>query len=50
MAIGVDGSIGPPMIREGIDIHVYVPRSLSDVFRKVPPFALEVKVNFVIQH
>ncbi|XP_071939359.1 uncharacterized protein [Coffea arabica] len=45
MAIGVDGSIGLPMIREGNDIHVYVRRSLRDVFRKVPTFALEVKVG-----
>ncbi|CAI9119065.1 OLC1v1020728C1 [Oldenlandia corymbosa var. corymbosa] len=45
MAIGVDGSLGEPMIREGSDIHVYVRRSLRDVFRKVPTFALEVKVG-----
>ncbi|KAL3505576.1 hypothetical protein ACH5RR_030958 [Cinchona calisaya] len=45
MAIGVDGSIGQPMIREGRDIHVYVRRSLRDVFRKVPTFSLEVKIG-----
>ncbi|MCD7461321.1 hypothetical protein HAX54_045891 [Datura stramonium] len=36
MAVGINGCIGKPMIREGRDIHVYVRRSLRDVFRKVP--------------
>lgn len=44
LAVGIDGSIGKPMIREGQDIHVYVRRSLRDVFRKIPTFSLEVKV------
>lgn len=44
MAVGINGCIGKPMIREGRDIHVYVRRSLRDVFRKVPTFVLEVKV------
>ena len=49
MFIGVDGSIDKPMIREGRDMHVYVRRSLRDIFRKVPTLALEVKVNSLIE-
>lgn len=48
MAVGINGSIGKPMIREGREIHVYVRRSLRDIFRKVPTFDLEVKVVFVM--
>lgn len=44
LAVGINDSIGKPMIREGRDIHVYVKRSLRDFFRKVPTFVLEVKV------
>lgn len=44
MAVGIDGSVGKPMIREGHGIDVYVRRSLRDVFRKIPTFSLEVKV------
>lgn len=47
LAVGINGSIGKPMIREGRDIHVYVKRSLRDVFRKVPTFVLEVKVGLL---
>ncbi|KAH0638247.1 hypothetical protein KY289_038162, partial [Solanum tuberosum] len=47
MAVGINGHIGKPMIREGRDIHVYVRRSLRDVFRKVPTFVLEVKVGLL---
>ncbi|KAG8370579.1 hypothetical protein BUALT_Bualt14G0131800 [Buddleja alternifolia] len=45
MAVGINGSIGKQMIREGREVHVYIRRSLRDVFRKVPTFALEVKVG-----
>ncbi|KAK2971030.1 hypothetical protein RJ640_025804 [Escallonia rubra] len=45
MAVGIDGNIGQPMIRDGQDIHVYVRRSLRDIFRKVPTLSLEVKVG-----
>ncbi|XP_057809782.1 uncharacterized protein LOC131024279 [Salvia miltiorrhiza] len=45
MAVGIDGSIGKPMIREGREVHLFVRRSLRDVFRKVPTFCLEVKVG-----
>ncbi|KAL6576075.1 hypothetical protein OROHE_000546 [Orobanche hederae] len=45
MSVGINSSIGKPMIREGQDVHVYVRRSLRDVFRKVPTFCLEVKVG-----
>lgn len=44
MYVGIDGCIGKPLIREGRGLNVYVRRSLRDVFRKVPSFALEVKV------
>lgn len=44
MAVGIEGSIGKPMIREGREVHLFVRRSLRDVFRKVPTFCLEVKV------
>ncbi|XP_047948182.1 uncharacterized protein LOC125194160 isoform X1 [Salvia hispanica] len=45
MAVGIDGSIGKQMIREGREVHLFVRRSLRDVFRKVPTFGLEVKVG-----
>lgn len=47
MAVGIDGSVGKPMIREGHGIDVYVRRSLRDVFRKIPTFSLEVKVGLL---
>lgn len=48
MAVGIDGYLGKSMIREGREIHVYVRRSLRDIFRKVPNFSLEVKVCVVL--
>ncbi|OVA16691.1 Peroxin/Ferlin domain [Macleaya cordata] len=45
MAIGVNGLIGKPMIREGQGLHIYVRRSLRDVFRKVPTLSVEIKVG-----
>ncbi|CAA0829437.1 calcium-dependent lipid-binding family protein, partial [Striga hermonthica] len=45
MAVGINASIGKPMIREGREVHVIIRRSLRDVFRKVPTFCLEVKVG-----
>ncbi|KAJ4843890.1 hypothetical protein Tsubulata_025940 [Turnera subulata] len=45
MSVGVDGCLGKPMIRGGQGLDIYVRRSLRDVFRKVPTFSLEVKVN-----
>ncbi|XP_017974971.1 PREDICTED: uncharacterized protein LOC18603726 [Theobroma cacao] len=47
MSVGIDGCIGKPLIRESRGLDVYVRRSLRDVFRKVPTFALEVKVGFL---
>lgn len=47
MAIGVNGLIGKPMIREGQELHIYVRRSLRDVFRKVPTLSVEIKVIFL---
>ncbi|KAL6549956.1 hypothetical protein OROMI_020444 [Orobanche minor] len=43
LAVGINGSVGNPVIREGREVHVYVRRSLRDVFRKIPTFSLEVK-------
>ncbi|KAJ8767440.1 hypothetical protein K2173_017484 [Erythroxylum novogranatense] len=45
MFVGVDGCLGKPMIREGKGLDIFVRRSLRDVFRKVPTFTLEVKVD-----
>ncbi|KAI3834068.1 hypothetical protein MKX03_035864 [Papaver bracteatum] len=45
MAIGVNGFVGKPMIREGQSLHIYVRRSLRDVFRKVPTLAVEIKIG-----
>ncbi|CAI0626123.1 unnamed protein product [Linum tenue] len=47
MSIGIDGCLGKPMVREGQGLDIYVRRSLRDVFRKVPTFALEVRVGFL---
>lgn len=47
MSVGIDGCMGKSMIREGKGLDVYVRRSLRDIFKKVPTFSLEVKVNFV---
>ncbi|CAI9272275.1 unnamed protein product [Lactuca saligna] len=35
-------SEGRPMIREGCDFHIFIRRSLRDIFRKVPNFALKI--------
>ncbi|XP_052621701.1 uncharacterized protein LOC111885976 [Lactuca sativa] len=42
MAVGVNGVVGKPMIR---DFHIFIRRSLRDIFRKVSNFALEVKIG-----
>ncbi|KAM7259519.1 hypothetical protein ACFE04_015260 [Oxalis oulophora] len=47
MSVGINGSLGKPMIREGQGFDVYVRRSLRDVFRIVPTFSLEVKLGFL---
>jgi len=44
MAVGVNGHMGKPLIREGQGIHIQVRRSLRDVFRKVPTISIEVQV------
>lgn len=46
MAVGVNGEVGSPMIREGQEIDFFVRRTLRDVFRKVPTFSAEMKVLF----
>ncbi|KAL1372338.1 hypothetical protein AAHE18_01G196400 [Arachis hypogaea] len=47
MSVGIDGCLGKPMIREGQGFDIFVRRSLRDVFRKVPNFSLEVKVDLL---
>ncbi|KEH32375.1 calcium-dependent lipid-binding-like protein [Medicago truncatula] len=47
MSVGIDGCLGKPMIREGQGLDIFVRRSLRDVFRKVPTFSLDVKVDLL---
>ncbi|CAN1281796.1 Intermembrane lipid transfer protein vps13A [Linum perenne] len=47
MSVGIDGCLGKPIVRDGQGLDIYVRRSLRDVFRKVPTFALEVRVGFL---
>ncbi|XP_077211040.1 calcium-dependent lipid-binding family protein isoform X2 [Tasmannia lanceolata] len=47
MAVGVNGLIGNPMIREAQGLHIEVRRSLRDLFRKVPTIAVEVQVGLL---
>ncbi|KAH7682946.1 Vacuolar protein sorting-associated protein 13 [Dioscorea alata] len=47
MAVGVDGIIGKPMIHDGRGLHIYVRRSLRDVFRKVPTLSIDIQVEFL---
>lgn len=44
MSVGINGSIGKPMIREGQGLDIFVRRSLRDVFKKVPTLSIEIKV------
>ena len=44
MSVGINGSIGKPMIREGQGLDIFVRRSLRDVFKKVPTLSVEIKV------
>jgi hypothetical protein len=45
MAVGVNGTLGKCMIREGHGINVEVRRSLRDIFRKVPMLSMKIQVN-----
>jgi vacuolar protein sorting-associated protein 13A/C len=47
MSVGINGSIGKPMIREGQGLDIFVRRSLRDVFKKVPTLSVEVKIDFL---
>lgn len=47
MAIGINGRLGKPMIREGQGIDIEVRRSLRDVFRKVPNISVKVQVGLL---
>uniref|UniRef100_A0A1J3IH98 Putative vacuolar protein sorting-associated protein 13A n=1 Tax=Noccaea caerulescens TaxID=107243 RepID=A0A1J3IH98_NOCCA len=47
MSVGINGSIGKPMIREGQGLDILVRRSLRDVFQKVPTLSVEVKIDFL---
>ena len=44
MAVGVNGTLGKCMIREGHGINIEVRRSLRDVFRKVPMLSMKFEV------
>ncbi|XP_021714350.1 uncharacterized protein LOC110682332 isoform X2 [Chenopodium quinoa] len=45
LSVGIDGSLGRPMMREGHGLVICVRRSLRDVFRKVPTHSIEVQVD-----
>jgi len=48
MAVGINGTLGKCMIRDGRGINLEVRRSLRDVFKKVPILCMKVQViNFV---
>ncbi|KAG5388182.1 hypothetical protein IGI04_029723 [Brassica rapa subsp. trilocularis] len=47
MSVGISGSIGKPMIREGQGLDIFVRRSLRDVFKKVPTLSVEIKIDFL---
>ncbi|VAI46163.1 unnamed protein product [Triticum turgidum subsp. durum] len=47
MAVGVNGTLGKCMIREGHGINVGVRRSLRDVFRKVPMLSMKVQIGLL---
>ncbi|CAN7131404.1 unnamed protein product [Brassica rapa subsp. narinosa] len=47
MSVGINGSIGKPMIREGQGLDIFVRRSLRDVFKKVPTLSVEIKIDFL---
>ncbi|KAK3154093.1 hypothetical protein QOZ80_2BG0185880 [Eleusine coracana subsp. coracana] len=47
MAVGVNGTLGKCMIREGHGINVEVRRSLRDVFRKVPILSMKIQVGLL---
>ncbi|KAK7291737.1 hypothetical protein RIF29_07114 [Crotalaria pallida] len=47
MSVGIGGCLGKPMVREGQGFDIFVRRSLRDVFRKVPTFSLEVKLDLL---
>jgi len=51
MAVGVNGTLGKCMIRDGHGINVEVRRSLRDIFRKVPILCMKVQVmNLVFSY
>jgi vacuolar protein sorting-associated protein 13A/C len=47
MAVGVNGTLGKCMIREGHGINVEVRRSLRDVFRKVPMLSMKFEIGLL---
>ncbi|CAH2036004.1 unnamed protein product [Thlaspi arvense] len=47
MSVGINSSIGKPMIREGQGLDIFVRRSLRDVFKKVPTLSVEIKIDFL---
>ncbi|XP_031479692.1 uncharacterized protein LOC116250249 isoform X3 [Nymphaea colorata] len=47
MAVGIEGTLGRPMVKEGQGLHIHVRRSLRDVFRKVPTLSIDFKVGLL---
>ncbi|WVZ75446.1 hypothetical protein U9M48_023496 [Paspalum notatum var. saurae] len=47
MAVGINGTLGKCMIRDGHGINIEVRRSLRDVFRKVPILAMKVQIGLL---
>lgn len=44
MAVGINGFLGMPMIREEEGFNIHIRRSLRDVFRRVPTVYVDVRV------
>ncbi|KAJ3675683.1 hypothetical protein LUZ60_004725 [Juncus effusus] len=47
MAVGVDGVLGKPMVRQGQNMHIEVRRSLRDIYRNVPTMSIEVQIGML---
>ncbi|KAL6841988.1 hypothetical protein ACP4OV_028188 [Aristida adscensionis] len=47
MAVGVNGTLGKCMIRQGHGINIEVRRSLRDIFKKVPILCMKVQIGLL---
>ncbi|CAA6659805.1 unnamed protein product [Spirodela intermedia] len=47
MAVGINGLLGMPMIREEEGFNIHIRRSLRDVFRRVPTVYVDVRVGLL---